>query len=106
LPKSNKKEKEQNGDRAGSEMLTETDLAAAGSVGPAEPDNASGQLNSKSALVDKMIRSIETKLESQEIKATLSDFIRLLQLQKELAEEKPREITVRWVEPLEKESVS
>ena len=106
MPKSNKKEKEQNDDRAEIEMLTETDLAVAGSVDPAEPDNAGSQSKSKTELVDKMIRSIETKLDSQEIKATLSDFIRLLQLQKELAEEKPREITVRWVEPSEKESVS
>lgn len=91
LSRSNKKEKKGNGDKAPSEEFT---------------DNAGGHLKSKTALVEKMIRNIETKLDSQEIKATLSDFIRLLQLQKELAEEKPREITVTWVEPSEKESVS
>ncbi len=58
----------------------------------------------KIALVEKMIRNLEEKLESKEIKASLGDFIRLLQLQKELQEELPKEIKVTWVEPREKES--
>ena len=65
-----------------------------------------GCSTSKMALVEKMIKSIEEKLDAKEIRASLGDFIRLLQLQKELEEEKPREINVRWVEPPEKESAS
>jgi hypothetical protein len=33
------------------------------------------------------------------VKATLGDYIRLVQLQKELEEEEPGEITVTWVDP-------
>ncbi len=53
----------------------------------------------KAALVNKLLKSIERRLEKDELKATLGDFIRLLQLKKELEDEEPREIEVRWVEP-------
>jgi len=53
----------------------------------------------KAALVNKLLKSIEQRLEKDELKATLGDFIRLLQLKKELEDEEPREIEVRWVEP-------
>ena len=33
------------------------------------------------------------------MKATLGDYIRLVQLQKDLKDEQPKEITVTWVEP-------
>jgi hypothetical protein len=52
-------------------------------------------------VVQKVIESIEEKIEAKEIKATLGDFIRLLQLRKELEEEQPREIEVTWVDPCE-----
>ena len=55
----------------------------------------------KAALVNKMIQSFEEKLEKKELKGTLGDFIRLLQLEKELEDEQPKEIEVRWVEPSE-----
>jgi len=57
----------------------------------------------KAALVKHVIRKITSKLENDELKPTVGDFIRLLQLEKELAEETPREIKVTWVEP-EKEN--
>jgi vacuolar-type H+-ATPase subunit E/Vma4 len=53
----------------------------------------------KAQLVSKVIERIEEKLESGEMKPTVGDFIRLLQLEKELIEEQPREIKVSWVEP-------
>jgi hypothetical protein len=57
---------------------------------------------SKAKLVTKVIRKIEKKLEADELKPTVGDFIRLLQLEKELEDEQPREIKVSWVEPDEK----
>ncbi len=60
----------------------------------------------KAALVKKVIQNIEQKLEANELKPTVGDFIRLLQLDKELDEEQPREIKVSWVEPDEKGHVS
>ena len=35
---------------------------------------------------------------SDEMKASIGDVIRLLQLQKELEQEEPREITIQWIE--------
>ena len=45
--------------------------------------------------------SDEIDAEKKELKGTLGDFIRLLQLEKELEDEQPKEIEVRWVEPSE-----
>lgn len=63
----------------------------------------SGRVIDKAALVEKLLNSIERRLKKDELKATLGDFIRLLQLQKELEDEQPREVEVRWVEPSEAE---
>jgi hypothetical protein len=57
---------------------------------------------SKAKLVTKVIKKIEKKLEADELKPTVGDFIRLLQLEKEYEEEQPREIKVSWVEPEDK----
>ena len=76
-------------------------------AGVDEPDDGAGPPLSVSALVDKMIQKLESQLDSsKEIRATLGDFIRLLQLQKELDDEKPKEIRVTWIEPQEPEKES
>ena len=59
----------------------------------------------KQALVKQAIQQIGEKIENNELKPTVGDFIRLLQLEKELLEEAPKEIKVSWVEPEEKEHV-
>ena len=51
-----------------------------------------------------MLKQVEEKLSKEDAKATLADYIRLVQLKKELEDEEPREIRVTWVEPEEKES--
>lgn len=53
----------------------------------------------KAALIDEILRRVEERLKGNDFKATVGDFIRLLEIRKELEEERPREITVRWVEP-------
>ncbi len=58
---------------------------------------------SKVKLVEQVIENLEKKLESNELKPSVGDFIRLLQLEKELEQEQPREIKVSWVEPREEE---
>ena len=60
----------------------------------------------RAELLEKAIQSIEEKLGSSDVKATFSDFIRLLQLQKEMQIDQPREIKVTWIEPSETESAS
>jgi len=60
----------------------------------------------------KLIRSLLTKIEKEfknkerETKATVADFIRLTQLERELEEQdQPREIIITWAEPAEKFSI-
>jgi len=51
--------------------------------------------------VKSMLTKIETTMAGGQMKATLGDYIRLVQLHKELDDEAPREIKVTWVEPVE-----
>jgi hypothetical protein len=54
--------------------------------------------------VRSMLTKIETKMNGDKMKATLGDYIRLVQLHKELDDESAKEIRVTWVEPAEKGS--
>jgi hypothetical protein len=51
--------------------------------------------------IHKLLSDIESRFESDSGKASVADYIRLLQLERELEEEDegPREIRVTWVEP-------
>jgi hypothetical protein len=53
----------------------------------------------QAAVVKKLLKNVEKKLGGEDVKATLGDYIRLVQLQQELEEEEPQDITVTWVEP-------
>jgi hypothetical protein len=53
----------------------------------------------QAAVVKKLLKNVEKKLGGEDVKATLGDYIRLVQLQQELEEEEPGDITVTWVEP-------
>lgn len=55
----------------------------------------------KRRLIQGLIARLSDRMESPEdgMKASLSDLIRLLQLERELTPERPRKITVEWVEP-------
>jgi hypothetical protein len=53
-------------------------------------------------LIDRALRAFENRLLNDgDLKPTLSEYLKLLQVEKELAqqEEGPREITVTWIEP-------
>ncbi|MEO5924143.1 MAG: hypothetical protein ABIR70_09970 [Bryobacteraceae bacterium] len=56
---------------------------------------------SQADVVRELLEKVEKKLGGEEMKATLADYIRLVQLKKELEEDEPREIRVTWVEPPE-----
>jgi hypothetical protein len=53
----------------------------------------------RAAAMKKILLAVEKKMTGKELKATLADYIRLVQLQKEMTPEMPSEITVTWVEP-------
>ena len=57
----------------------------------------------QAAVVEKLLKNVEKKLAGKDVKATLGDYIKLMQLQTELEEEEPRDITVTWVEPKSEE---
>ena len=53
-------------------------------------------------LIRTLLRRIEKEFKDKETKATLADYIRLTQLERELEEEEqPREIIITWSEPSE-----
>ena len=58
----------------------------------------SGRKKTQAEVVAIIRKKVETKLK-QEPKGTLGDYIRLVQLQKELEGDEPKDITVTWVEP-------
>jgi hypothetical protein len=53
----------------------------------------------QAAVVKKLLKNVEKKLGGEDVKATLGDYIRLMQLQKELEEDDQQDIRVTWVEP-------
>lgn len=60
-----------------------------------EPDE---KKKSQAEVVRGLIEQVEKKLGESDVKVTLADYIRLVQLRKELEEETPREIKVTWIE--------
>lgn len=86
-------------------MATETE-AEAGAGSKRKPRQTSSKAQKRrrkeAALVEQMMENLEGKLKSGELKPTMGDFIRLMQLEKELEDEQPREIKVSWIEPSEK----
>ncbi len=63
------------------------------------------QETDKAKLIEMAIQKMEKKLASNEVKASIGDFIRLLQLQKDFYGDQPRQVTVTWVESIEKDCV-
>jgi hypothetical protein len=53
----------------------------------------------RAAAMKKILLAVENKMKGKELKATLTDYIRLIQLQKEMTPEMPSEVTMTWVEP-------
>src|SRR5579864_2312516 len=60
----------------------------------------------RAGVLKRLLKSVEKKLSGEDVKATLGDYIKLVQLQKEMDDEQPREIRVTWVEPAETKSGS
>ena len=50
-------------------------------------------------IIDQAIQGVEKKLGDENIQLTLQDCLKVMQLQKELEDEQPTEVTVTWVEP-------
>lgn len=68
--------------------------------GTAKPNKTNGEEpKSRRELIHGLLRGLEERLQSEPGKVSLGDYIRLLQLEREMeAEEPPKEIIVRWVD--------
>jgi hypothetical protein len=51
-------------------------------------------------VLENLIKKMEEKLKTDEFKPSLADYLKLVQWQKELGDELPKEIKVTWVEPV------
>lgn len=61
------------------------------------------EAGSRRQKIARLLSTVEKRLDIQNTKVTLADFIRLTQLERELEdEEQPREIIVTWKDPAEK----
>jgi hypothetical protein len=51
-------------------------------------------------VLETVIKNMETRLTAEEFKPSLADFLKLVQMEREIGEEEPKEIRVTWVEPV------
>jgi hypothetical protein len=64
---------------------------------------SSPEAASRGKRIAELLGKIEDRFEDHSQKATLSDYVRLTQLERELEDEEPAsEVVVRWAEPTEK----
>jgi signal recognition particle GTPase len=61
-------------------------------------DASDEKKKNRGEVVRDLLAAVERKLTESDVKVTLADYIRLVQLQKDLEQEEPREIRVRWVD--------
>ncbi len=52
-----------------------------------------------SELLAKAMATLESRIKSKDLKPTVGDYLKLLQLEQEFEQEAPTEIKVTWVEP-------
>ncbi len=66
---------------------------------PEGPDaEAGGKIGSAEEVLGLVTRMRARLFEKEEVKPSVADFIRLLQLYREMAGEGPKEITIRWID--------
>jgi hypothetical protein len=61
---------------------------------------------SRAGVVEQTIEMITEKMDSKMVKPTLADLVRMLQIDRDLQPDTPREVRVTWVEPYETTSAS
>ena len=68
-------------------------------------ENIPAAPQSRKELIDSLLSGIQEQLRTEKPKVTLADFIRLIQLQRELErEEQPAEVIVTWRDLSEKQN--
>jgi hypothetical protein len=67
-------------------------------------EQISAEYGSREEAMDRMLDRMEKQLVDGEIKATVADYLRLIQVRREVAESRPREIEITWVNSLGEEN--
>ena len=71
----------------------------------ARKKGAAGALGSREEAIGLILDKLEAQfLDNKEVKGTVADYLRLIQVMKEMGEERPREIEIRWVNSLREEN--
>jgi hypothetical protein len=52
--------------------------------------------------LEKAIKAVETKIKDKDFKPTVAEYLKLIQMEKELKQDDAKEIKVTWVEPAAK----
>jgi len=52
-----------------------------------------------SEALEKAIKAVETKIRADDFKPTMAEYLKLIQMEKELKQDDAKEIKVTWVEP-------
>lgn len=56
-------------------------------------------MKDETEIIEELLSAVQTKFKKGELKPTLGDYIRLMQLRRELEENEPKNIEVKWVDP-------
>lgn len=71
---------------------------------PAVKKNAIHAKGSRAEVIGRILKKLETQfLQQEEVKGTVADYLRLIQVMKEMGDERPREIEITWVNSLREE---
>lgn len=66
------------------------------------PEPAEREERELPSLISKALKAFEDRLQNEDLRPSLADYLKLLQFEQELTkkDEKPKEIKVTWVEPV------
>ena len=83
-------------------------MLASGAVGQGSERPKQRRRSKGALLVGRALKKIEQKLKADELKPTVGDLVRLVEMEKKLEadDEQPAEIKVTWIEPDDKEHAS
>lgn len=85
-------------DGVGAEGSQNPEIEVAGKHKTSKPRRSSAL-----CFIERTILRIQRKLDTDEVKGSMTDYLKLLQIRDDMTKEEPKEIKVTWVEPTEKE---
>jgi predicted adenine nucleotide alpha hydrolase (AANH) superfamily ATPase len=65
---------------------------------------ATSEYGSRKEAINRILDKLEKQFIEGELKGTVADYLRLIQVVKEMGDERPREIEIRWVNSIRGET--